>query len=371
MSDQPSPEPNERDHSVPATPDPTSMAQSSLGNGGAVEPMTLSLLGRLFGIPFLIIGVIVGGAVIVVFMFGAPTAQRDRTVDQLLTALEGGTGGKSLGMLLPRDKQHWQTGLELTMRLDKKDEFSDAQLAEVARRLGAVVQRELKRPAPHTSADGSASPDQEAYRQRMDFLIRALGKTGRPEAMDALLAVVSRGDEPLAAMAIAALGDSADVEGHERAIPLVISRMATARSAEFMIVACTALSVLADPADPTVVDALVSALRSREGEVGWSAALALARLGNDAGKRTLMDLLDRSFWESGKRYQVTNEAGVRMGYRMPKDRVDRYLIAAMEASSKLSDPEVWQMIETLQRDPHPSVRAKAAEIMAAHKQSGN
>ena len=146
--------------------------------------------------------------------------------------------------------------------------------------------------------------------------------------------------------------------------------MASADSAELMIVACTALSVLADPADRSVADALVSALRSREGEVGWSAALALARLGHSAGKSTLMDLLDRSFWESGERYQVTNEAGARLGYRMPKDRVDRYLIAAMDASSKLSDPEVWQMIEALQEDPRPGVRAKATEVMGSCQGSG-
>ena len=140
-------------------------------------------------------------------------------------------------------------------------------------------------------------------------------------------------------------------------------------TAEGRIVACTVLSVLAEPADRDVIAVLTSLLGSHEGEVGWSAALALARLGNAVGKLTLLDLLDRSFWESGQRYQTADEDGTVLRYRMPEERIVRNLVTAIEAAATLSDPEVWDMIDRLRKDPRPSVRARATEILALRTQT--
>lgn len=368
-TDPSSDDPGDAGHGTAASRDasPANTAASTPDDVGTAEPMSLSLLGRLFGIPFVIIGVIVGGAVIVVFAFGAPTAQRDRPIGDLLTSLESGAGGKSLGMLMPRDKQHWQTGLELTMRLEKKGEFSDAQLKEVAERLGAMVQAEIVPPAFPAASKEGPSPAEKAYRQRMEFLIRALGKTGRPEAIQPLANLVQRGDEPFAMLAMAELGNSAAVPGIRRVIPLMVRRLESAKSPEAFIVGCTALSVLAGSSDTEVVDLLTRVLRSHEGEVAWSAALALARLGNQAGKSALLDLLDRSFWETGKRYQVREADGSVKRYAMPADRIDQYLIAAIDAASHVADPDIWRQIGVLQYDLQPCVRAKAEEVLASRK----
>ncbi len=87
-------------------------------------------------------------------------------------------------------------------------------------------------------------------------------------------------------------------------------------------------------------------------------------MGNAAGKSTLLDLLDRSFWESGQRYQTAGEDGTVLRYRMPEERIVRNLVTALEAVATLSDPDVWDMIERLREDPRPSVRTRATEILA-------
>ena len=348
------------------SPSETGAGESAVAD---VEPLTLSLMGRLFGVPLIIIGSIVGGAVIVVFTFGAPAAQRDRSLDTLLTALEAGTGEKSLGMLLPRDKQHWQTGLELTMRLSKKGEFSDDQLQQVAKRLGIMIRAELRKRSKGTTSSETPGAGPSEGQHRLSFLIRALGKTDRPEAIDPLLEVVSRGDDSFAMLAMAELGNLAHVPGIHGSLPVIVERAKTLATPEGRIVACTVLSVIAEPTNCDVIAVLTSLLRSQDGEVGWSAALALARLGNAAGKSTLLDLLDRSFWESGQRYHTTGENGTVLRYRMPEERIVRNLVTALEAVATLSDPDVWDMIERLREDPRPSVRTRATEMLASRTET--
>lgn len=370
-NDGTSPESDDRHSSCDTVRPDTSVSETGAAKTAVaeVEPMTLSLMGRLFGVPLVIIGSIVGGAVLVVFTFGAPAAQRDRSLDTLLTALEAGTGEKSLGMLLPRDKQHWQTGLELTMRLSKKGEFSDDQLQQVAKRLGIMIRAELRKRSKGTTSSETPGAGPSEGQHRLSFLIRALGKTDRPEAIDPLLEVVSHGDDSFAMLAMAELGNLAHVPGIHGSLPVIVERAKTLATPEGRIVACTVLSVIAEPADRDVIAVLTSLLRSQGGEVGWSAALALARLGNDAGKSTLLDLLDRSFWESGQRYHTVSEDGTVLRYRMPEGRIVRNLVTALEAVGTLSDPDVWDMIERLREDPRPSVRTRATEMLASRTET--
>ena len=215
-NDGTSPESDDRHKSGDSVMPGTSVSGTGGVESAVAEPMTLSLMGRLFGVPLIIIGTIVGGAVIVVFAFGAPAAQKDRSLDTLLGALEAGTGEKSLGMLLPQDKQHWQTGLELTMRLSKKGEFSDDQLQQVAKRLGIMIRADLAKWSSGATSGHASVPIPSAARHRLGFLVRALGKTERPEAIEPLVEVVSHGEESFAVLAMAELGNLAHVPGIQR-----------------------------------------------------------------------------------------------------------------------------------------------------------
>lgn len=326
-----------------------------------IEPLTLSLLGRFFGVPLLIIVFIVAGAVTVVILFGAPAAPAPRSLEALLQATETDAGLKSMGMLLPPDKEYWQTNLELAERIEKQ-EFTEVELESIAERLAAVVRAELAKLDQHPSSPGSVAAGSVAMSTKLEFLIRALGRTKRPEAVPVLMDVLATQKRPFINVAIQQLGNMHQLPDARASVPALVKLLKAPAEAETRMMASAALSVLAEPRDPTVIQALNEMRLAEEGEVAWNAALALARLGSFIGKSTLLDLLDREFWEKGDRYQVTDEKNQIRRFGMPPQRVDELLIATMDAASRLDDPEIWVLIERLASDKSLSVKAKAIAL---------
>jgi len=323
-----------------------------------VEPMTMSLMGKLFGVPLVIIGSIVAGAILVVLLFGGPAAPQQRTIADILQSLEASSGQKSMGVLLPQEKELWQMALELAKRLEKKDtEISETELPVIADRLAAMIRSELHR------VDSPTGTKEEAERRsgRLRFLIHALGHTGRAEAFEPLLEVVQSGREPYVADAIRRLADLRSVAGIEmdRAVEPVIRAMNASSRRETRLVAATALGAICPPNDAHAVCALSAVRLTSEGELAWSASVALAHLGNANGKITLLDMLDRKFWEEGDRYEKIDEAGNVRRYRMPSDRVEVLMAAAIDAASRLDDADLWESVLRLKSDKSAEVRAAA------------
>lgn len=327
-----------------------------------IPPMTWSLMGRFFAVPFLIISVIVSGAILVVFLFGGPASPERRSIETLLSGLESTSGQRSAGVLLPREKELWQMALELSLRLEKKDrELTPEELTQTATRLAAMVEEQIVAPEPSVSKE--LAPDEAAVRsRRLEFLIHALGRTERPEAVPPLIKVVSLHREPYVPAALQELGNLHAVPLARGAVGEITQLLTRSPRPETAMVAATALSVLATPGDPAAIGALKSILFAQEGEVAWSAAMGLARLGDSSGRTVLMDMLDRAFWESGERYQKVDESGKILRYPMPPQRIEALLIAAIDAASHLQDQALWDAIETLKSDPIPNVRTKAAEV---------
>lgn len=333
-----------------------------------VEPITFSSLGRLFAVPLLIIGTIVGGAVLVVLLFAGPASPDERSVESLLQSLESGSGERNMGMLLTKEKEHWQTALELSLRLEKQDwdaRLTAAERQSVAVRLGTMVRAEIALRVRPPEAGMPRVQYRADHSKHLEFMVRALGRTERPEAIDPLLAVLRSGQEPYVAAALREFGELHSLPESRRAVGPILRVLETSDRTETLLVACTVLSVLGEPGDRRIIDALATVRLAAEGEVAWSAALALARLGSNAGKSTLFDLLDRSFLESGKRYQVVNSSGQVLRYALPPQRVDELLIAAMDAASNLDDTEVWKMISQLATDSSPAVRGRAEKMLKA------
>jgi hypothetical protein len=336
-----------------------------------LEPMTLSLLGRWFGVPMLIIGTIVGGAVVVVLLFGGPASPEQRSIESLLQALEASSGERSAGVLLPREKELWQTALELSERLAKKDtELTADELQTVTQRLATMVQTDLAHVDRITAFGEDLAKQQELRSGRFDFLLRALARTEREEAIEPLTNVVSSGREPYVAVAMQQLGNLHGLVGSKRAVEPIVAVLGRSSRAETLLTACTALSVLASRDDRGVLDALATARLTHDGEVAWSAALALARLGSAAGKSTLLDLLDRTHLASGERYEVRDDTGNVKRYPLPPNRVEALLIAAMDAAANLNDDDLWGLIDRLKSDPSPAVRGRAMELTKRRAQSG-
>ncbi len=328
----------------------------------AVPPMTWPLMGRFFAVPFLIISLIVSGAILVVFLFGGPASPEHRSIDDLLAGLESTSGQRSAGVLLPREKELWQMALELSLRLEKKDrELTPEELAQTAQRLAAMVEAEVL--APDAERSTRLESDESAVRsRRLEFLIHALGRTEQPEAVAPLIKIVALNREPYVAAALQELGNLHALPEARAAVSEITRLLSRSPRPETAMVGATALSVLATPGDPAVVDALKSLMFAHEGEIAWSAAIALARLGDSRGAAVLMDMLDRTFWESGDRFQKVDESGTVRRYPMPPQRIEALLIAAIDAAAHLQDETLWDAIETLKSDPIPSVRTKAAEV---------
>jgi HEAT repeat protein len=180
---------------------------------------------------------------------------------------------------------------------------------------------------------------------------------------------VSHNREPYVAAALQELGNLHTLSEARASVSEITKLLPGSTRPETAIVAATALSVLATPGDPEAVTALKTLMFANEGEIAWSAAMALARLGDASGRTILMDMLDRSFWETGERYQTVDGNGTLRSYPMPPQRIDPLLIAAIEAASHVQDKALWDAIETLKSDPIPSVRTKAAEVASRRNAS--
>jgi len=329
-----------------------------------VEPFNLQLLGKLFGVPLLIISIMVGGAVTVVFLFGGPAAPQHRSADELLSALEATSGAKSIGILLPREKELWQTALELTQRLEHKEaEFSDEELDTIAARLGALALADLAHRNTISSFGKERDQQAQVRTTRLEFVLRALGRTGRQAAIEPLLEVVQSGWQPFSRVAVAAIGDLESLPETAACVDPVLAAMERADSPEALLTCATVLSVIARRGDETVIKQLDHVRLTHDGEVEWAAALALARLGSGAGKSTLMDMLDRHFWESGKRYQKRDASGTIHRYPMPPQRVDELLIASAVAVSNTDDADLWESIQKLKSDRSSVVRGRVGKLV--------
>ena len=330
--------------------------------------MSWSLLGRFFGVPLVIVAAIVGGAVTVVTLFGGPAAPKQQTVDQLLQALEASSGEKSAGILLPREKELWQTALELSERLKNKSaELPEGGAEVAATRLADMVRSEMTRVDQVTVSGDELAKQRALQSARFEFLLRALARTETQVGLSTLIEVVERGQEPYVSVAIQELANLHGLPDSQTAVAPILAVLAKSDRPETLLVASTALSVLASKNDQRVTGVLASVRLANDGEVAWSAALALARLGSDAGKSTLLDMLDRSFWETGERYEVIDEKGNVLRYRMPPERVKALLVASVEAASNLRDPQLWEAIESLKADPSHEVQGAVMRALGARQ----
>ncbi len=363
---------NERQSTDASSGDP-SLPSEAGGSGSEdrpdLEPMTFSVLGRFFAVPLLIIGAIVGGAVLVVVLFGGPSAPHERPLDELVQALEATTGESSFGMLLTREKEHWQTALELSVRLKEKEkepDLTEERLENVAGRLAAMIRTDLGFFDQTQQTQASRSDQLQIRSKRLEFMIHALGRTGCGKAVETLIDIVRSGREPFVQVALQELAEQHEMPETRPAIEPIVALLGRGMSSETRLIACTALSVLAAPSDATVIEALSRVRLEADGDVAWSAALALARLGSSAGKSTLLDLLDRSFLESDGLFHVDDKKkGTVHRFRIPPQRVDEILIAAVDAASHLDDADLWEMIRRLHSDPSPTVRAKVGDTLTA------
>ncbi len=328
----------------------TEQGESTLADGAdsALPPLddgllTPAVMAKLFVVPLVIISVIVGSAVLVVVLFGSITTDRARSISSLLDVLEGQVGERTAGVLLPNEKEVWQVGRELALRLRKKDtELTAEELETVVSRLSALLGR--------LSADSDGLS--EMGRKQMCFVIQALSRTGAAEAVGPIVAVLGDGDRGTRREALTALAALREVPETHEALPRLIAALEDVDSV-VRTVACVAVSAVADRTDSEAIEALGRVYSDADREVRWNAALGLARLGSDRGKSTLLDMLSRQYWEEDVKFRVAGGGE----YPLDPNAIVRYLVAAVEASSELEDVDVRSRIRALEEDESPAVKS--------------
>lgn len=310
------------------------------------------MLARLFGVPLMIVCAIVGCAVLVVLSFGSITTERERPLNELVSALEAGSGEKTIGVLLPGEKELWQMAQELGARLTNKDrELTAEELESLVDRLSAALARDSEASATLT----------EMGRKKMHFVMRAIAATELPAAVGPLRAMLSDGDPSTRREALSSLSAMREVSGIDAALPGMIKSLEDSDSV-VRTVACVSISTIASPGDADVVEALRRAYFDDNREVKWNAALGLARLGSPAGKSLLLDMLNRDYWEGEVPVRKETPQGTRE-YKMPPGKVVHHLLAAIDGASRLDDAEIREGIKELLRDSAVQVRNAALKVL--------
>ncbi len=329
-------------------------------DSSAAEPEFL--LGRLFVVPLIILAVIMSCAIIVVLSFGAIASDREKPITQILSMLEAGTGEKTAGFILaPQDKEMWQAAQELALRLERiESEIAPEELPEIQARLVRLLERDL-------SAAGSS---ERIGRQRTYFLMRAAARARARDVVPLLVEALENSDAGIRREALGSLALMGDCEAARAQVGRVVRSLGDSEPVVRMV-ACVALSNLADPADAEVIDALADAhLADEDQDVRWNAALTLARLGSPKAQSSVADMLQRSYWQN-QRVQFQSSKGIMVDRALAPERVNEYLITAIEAAENLDDEEVWDRIEDLTKDPVLRVVGRARQAIADRAGSGH
>lgn len=330
---------------------------STLGAPG-IEPMTPSLMGRLFVVPAVIVCVLLGVAVVVV-MFGSTTVDKPLTVAELLDKVELSGGERTLGMLLPQAKDSWQAAQELAKRFGEKDKYlQPGDVEPAAGRLIKMLEREPPRGTQRESAGGV-----ELYSRHL-FLIAALGLLESPSAVPTLTKLTRDPDWEIRRTAIAALASMHTVAQARAAMPEALKLLNDEQPA-VQIVACAAIASLVDPTDATARATATKALAERleaPREVQWNAAMTLARLGDARGRLVLMNMLDRGYWE--KIELEYDQDGTTIRRKYGPDEIEHNLKTAIETAMLLNDAELAGLVKKLEDDPSVRVRTAARAAMA-------
>jgi HEAT repeat protein len=152
------------------------------------------------------------------------------------------------------------------------------------------------------------------------------------------------------------------------AMPALIERLDNAQEdVDVRIAAAVALGSIASPGDADVIRALSAARSSADGptaELGWNAALALARLNQPEATDTLLKLLNRNELAGIQVYDREKDPRNPVYRKLSDLEQERFLINALEVARHMDDPRVRARVKQIaDADKSPRVRAAAIQSM--------
>ena len=175
------------------------------------------------------------------------------------------------------------------------------------------------------------------------FLGLAMGRVGRPEYFDPLMAALRATDRvEEQSVYIRALGFLRDARAVDALVPMLQHEDAVIRH--------EAVQALGSIGDENARANLRPMLQDAEPNVRWDAAVALAKLGDPAGKGVLLELLKRETYDAFPDVRPEGRAWA--------------METAVRTAALLDDPELNAAIKRLsENDPNLKVRGAALEVV--------
>jgi hypothetical protein len=263
--------------------------------------------------PLLLFAMAIVALSVGVYVIFGLIAREGRTSTDLLNEIRLGNGGA------------WQAAFELSRLLPTED----------PRRRG-------ERFAPDLVAVFERSRTADPRLRR--YLALALGELGDRRAVDSLSAALRDPDPDARLYAVWALG----AIGDKRAAP-ILSPLLESEDPGVRKVAAYALGAMAAP---EAAAALRGLLNDPVEDVAWNAALALARLGDDASLPLLARMIDRRYLDTVRQ---TDDTGRTLP--LSEERKEEAMINALRSIGRLGDRTHLAALRAV-RDADPSLRVR-------------
>ena len=241
------------------------------------------------------------------------TTEKD-TPESLIMAIKTGSPGK-----------RWQKAFELSNELNKKNKGlrDDALAGEIAHILQDPTHYDAKTRA---------------------YMAVALSHFNTPQAVDVLRKALKDDD---AEVQIYTLWGLASLKAKTALSDCLI--FLKSDNAELRKVAAYVLGVIGEK---NTAEALMPLLLDPVADVRWNSALALARLGNDSGKDTLLQMVDRD--------------ALNLQKDMNEDAIESVMINAIKGLTLIAKPDSIKILQSLSKnDKSMKVRQMAIQSLDA------
>lgn len=338
------------------------------------EPPSVKLIVRLFVIPLLIAGAVIG----IMVPFGWLTGGQ-KSIDVAVNDLKR-PGGQRTGDWLvgPGAKQRYIDAKTIIDHL-RQEKLSEPERIKLGDQLIDILE--------HNTAPGEGDVQNilllalgQVWMRQPDpmkpgaFLTEAespLAADARKRVMGALLTFAESPAVGTRKAAILALAYWKGREEGQLAVPLLVSKLQKDPELDVKMSAATALGPLATADNTAAIEALGDAMRDSDPhdiELVWDAACSLAQLNRPEAKEVILRLLDRKELDFMQYYDRETDPKNPKMQLLSEFEKERILINAMIAAQRYTQPEVQTAIRNLAKnDSSERVKQAAMEIFEKKK----
>jgi hypothetical protein len=355
---------------------------SDLKGGGGVggsplapppEPPSVKLIVRLFVIPLLIAGAVIG----IMVPFGWLTGGQ-KSVEVAINDLKR-PGGQRTGEWLvgPGAKQRYIDAKTIIDHLrqeklteDERIKLGD-QLIDILQHNTAPQEGEVQHILLLALGQVWMRPPDPAKAGQFTSEVDSPAAAGaRKRTMDALLSFADQSDLGTRKAAILAMAYWKGRGEGRAAIPLLISRLQKDAELDVKMAAATALGPLISETDTEAIDALGEAMRNSDPhdvELVWDAACSLAQINRPEAKDVVLRLLDRKELDGMQYYDRETDPKNPKMQPLSEFEKERILINAMIAAQYYKQPDVQAAIAGLAKNDSSERVKQAAQEIAERK----